>query len=72
MQLVAPRAVRMAVATEAMICTTHLKVSLFVIRVLDFNRLNKGDHGDSSHDSPALLRLLGAALVGLASALVAA
>ena len=33
MQDVAPRAVRMADATEAMICTTHLIVSFFVIRV---------------------------------------
>ena len=33
MQDVAPRAVRMADATEAMICTTHLMVSFFVIRV---------------------------------------
>ena len=32
MQLVAPRAVRMADATDAMICTTHFKVSFFVIR----------------------------------------
>ena len=32
MQLVAPRAVRMADAIDAMICTTHLKVSFFVIR----------------------------------------
>ena len=31
MQLVAPRAVRMAVATEAIICTIHLKVSFLVI-----------------------------------------
>jgi hypothetical protein len=31
MQLVVPRAVRMAVATEAMICTIHLMVSFFVI-----------------------------------------
>jgi hypothetical protein len=33
MQDVAPRAVRMADATDAMICTTHLIVSFFVIRV---------------------------------------
>ena len=33
MQDVALRAVRMADATEAMICTTHLMVSFFVIRV---------------------------------------
>ena len=32
-QDVAPRAVRMADATEAMICTTHLMVSFLVIRV---------------------------------------
>ena len=32
MQLVAPSAVRMADATDAMICTTHFKVSFFVIR----------------------------------------
>jgi hypothetical protein len=32
-QDVAPRAVRMAVATEAIICTIHLKVSFFVIIV---------------------------------------
>ena len=31
-QDVAPRAVRMADATDAMICTTHLIVSFFVIR----------------------------------------
>lgn len=31
MQLVAPNAVRMAVATDAMICTIHLQVSFFVI-----------------------------------------
>ena len=31
-QDVAPRAVRMADATEAMICTTHFKDSFFVIR----------------------------------------
>ena len=30
--IVAPRAVRMADAIDAMICTTHLKVSFFVIR----------------------------------------
>ena len=36
MQDVAPRAVRMADATEAMICTTHLMVSFFVIRVSFF------------------------------------
>ena len=36
MQDVAPRAVRMADATEAMICTTHLIVSFFVIRVSFF------------------------------------
>ena len=33
MQDVAPSAVRMADATEAMICTTHLIVSFLVIRV---------------------------------------
>ena len=33
MQDVAPRAVRMADAMDAIICTTHLKVSFFVIRV---------------------------------------
>ena len=33
MQDVAPRAVRMADATDAMICTTHLIVSFLVIRV---------------------------------------
>ena len=33
MQDVAPRAVRMADAIDAIICTTHLKVSFFVIRV---------------------------------------
>ena len=32
MQDVAPSAVRMADATEAMICTTHFNVSFFVIR----------------------------------------
>ena len=32
-QDVAPSAVRMADATEAMICTTHLMVSFLVIRV---------------------------------------
>ena len=37
MQDVAPRAVRMADATEAMICTTHFSVSFFVIRFKDFN-----------------------------------
>ena len=36
MQDVAPRAVSMADATEAMICTTHLIVSFFVIRFLRF------------------------------------
>ena len=36
MQDVAPRAVRMADAIDAMICTTHLKVSFFVIRFLRF------------------------------------
>ena len=33
MQDVAPRAVRMADAIDAMICTTHLIVSFLVIRV---------------------------------------
>ena len=33
MQDVAPSAVRMADATDAMICTTHFNVSFFVIRV---------------------------------------
>ena len=33
MQDVVPSAVRMADATEAMICTTHLIVSFLVIRV---------------------------------------
>ena len=33
MQDVAPSAVRMADAMDAMICTTHFKVSFFVIRV---------------------------------------
>ena len=37
MQDVAPRAVRMADATEAIICTTHLIVSFLVIRFKDFN-----------------------------------
>ena len=32
MQDVAPRAVSMADATDAMICTTHFNVSFFVIR----------------------------------------
>ena len=32
MQDVAPSAVRMADAIDAMICTTHFKVSFFVIR----------------------------------------
>ena len=32
MQEVVPIAVRIAVAIEAIICTTHLKVSFFVIR----------------------------------------
>ena len=36
MQDVAPSAVRMADATDAMICTTHLIVSFFVIRVSFF------------------------------------
>ena len=36
MQDVAPRVVRMADATEAMICTTHLIVSFLVIRFLRF------------------------------------
>ena len=36
MQDVAPSAVSMADATEAMICTTHLIVSFFVIRVSFF------------------------------------
>ena len=36
MQDVAPSAVRMADATEAMICTTHLIVSFLVIRVSFF------------------------------------
>ena len=31
MQLVAPSAVKIAVATDAMICTIHLKVSFLVI-----------------------------------------
>ena len=31
MHEVAPKAVRMAVATDAMICTIHLKVSFFVM-----------------------------------------
>ena len=31
MQLVAPRAVSIAVAIDAMICTIHCKVSFFVI-----------------------------------------
>ena len=31
MQLVAPRAVSIAVAIDAMICTIHFKVSFFVI-----------------------------------------
>ena len=31
MQLVAPRAVRIADAIDAMICTIHLRVSFFVI-----------------------------------------
>ena len=34
MQEVVPRAVRMAVAMEAMICTIHLMDSFFVIRFL--------------------------------------
>ena len=33
MQDVAPSAVRMADAIDAIICTTHFKVSFFVIRV---------------------------------------
>ena len=36
MQDVAPSAVRMADAIDAIICTTHLKVSFFVIRFLRF------------------------------------
>ena len=36
MQDVAPSAVRMADATDAIICTTHLIVSFFVIRVSFF------------------------------------
>ena len=36
MQDVALRAVRMADAIDAMICTTHFKVSFLVIRVLRF------------------------------------
>ena len=36
MQLVAPRAVRIAVAADAMICAMNLMVSFFVI-VLNFN-----------------------------------
>ena len=34
MQLVAPSAVRIAEAIEAMICTIHLRVSFFVISYL--------------------------------------
>ena len=34
MQLVAPRAVRIAVATLAIICTIHFSVSFFVIAYL--------------------------------------
>ena len=37
MQLVAPRAVRMAEAIDAISCTTNLMVSFFVIRFKDFN-----------------------------------
>ena len=37
MQDVAPSAVRMADAMDAMICTTHFKDSFFVIRFKDFN-----------------------------------
>ena len=36
MQDVGPRAVRMADAIDAMICTTHFNVSFFVIRFLRF------------------------------------
>ena len=44
MQEVVPIAVRMAVATDAMICTIHLKVSFFVIiaLVLMVNRMGEG------------------------------
>jgi hypothetical protein len=44
MQDVAPSAVRMADATDAMICTTHLIVSFFVIRV-SFLLFWHGFHG---------------------------
>ena len=40
MQLVAPSAVRMADATDAMICTIHLSVSFLVIAVPPFLCLN--------------------------------
>jgi hypothetical protein len=36
MQDVAPRAVSTAVAIDAMICTTNLKVSFFVITVIGY------------------------------------
>ncbi len=35
-QLVAPKAVKMADATDAMICTIHLIISFFVIRLSIF------------------------------------
>ena len=37
MHEVAPKAVRMAVATDAMICTIHLKVSFFVMVNFSFS-----------------------------------